>query len=175
MINKYPRIAITGLPGSGKTTLAKLLLVNRDKRCNVYIVNRDYAFVHGDEILPHNIVKVCRVLDKFIVEHFCIADLMVKEPLPPVDLIVVLDIPEELCRERIKVRGNHQVQTPLSFQMLKKEMFNNLKTLSDKGVTIISISEQDETFIHQQKLTGLELMNYLLENGKLLKIDNAIG
>ena len=175
MINKYPRIAITGLPGSGKTTLAKLLLVNRDKRCNVYIVNRDYAFVHGDEILPNNIVKVCRVLDKFVAEHFCIADLMAKELLPPIDLIVMLDIPEDICRERIKLRGSHQVQTPLSFQMLRKEMLDSLKLLSDKGVTIVSINEQDETFIHQQKLIGLELMNYLLENGKLLKIDNAIG
>ncbi len=174
MTFKYPRIAITGLPGSGKTTLAKLLLVDCNKRCNVYTVNREYAFVHGDEILPDNIVKVCRVLDKFIAEHFCIADLMAKELLPPVDLIVVLDIPEDVCRGRIKLRGNHQVQTPLSFQILKKEMFNNLKTLSDKGVTIISISEQDEAFINQQKLTGLELMNYLLENGKLLKINSII-
>ena len=166
MINKYPRIAITGLPGSGKTTLAKLLLVDCDKRCSVYTVNREYAFVHGDEILPGNIVKVCRVLDKFIAEHFCIADLMAKELLPPVDLIVVLDIPEDICKGRIKLRGNHQVQTPLSFQMLKKEMFDSLKLLSKKGVTIISVSEQDETFIHQQKLIGLELMNYLLKNGK---------
>ena len=174
MTFKYPRIAIAGLPGSGKTTLAKLLLVDYDKGHNTYTINRDFAFVHGDEILPANIVKVCKVLDKFIAEHFCIADLMAKELLPPVDLIVVLDIPEDICRGRIKLRGNHQVQTPLSFQMLKKEMFNNLKTLFDKGVPIISISEQDESFINQQKLTGSELMNYLLENGKLLKNDSLI-
>ena len=30
MVGKYPRIAIAGLPGSGKTTLAKLLLVDYD-------------------------------------------------------------------------------------------------------------------------------------------------
>ncbi|MBO6264599.1 MAG: hypothetical protein J6M57_01125, partial [Acidaminococcaceae bacterium] len=62
-----------------------------------------------------------------------------------------------------KLRGNHQVQMPLSFQTAKEKMSVSLKALSEKGVSIISVNEIDEAYIEQQELTGLELMRYLLK------------
>ncbi|MBO5605481.1 MAG: hypothetical protein J5915_08860, partial [Acidaminococcaceae bacterium] len=103
--------------------------VDYEKGHNSYTMNKEYAFVQGDEILPGNIVKVCKLIDNYIAEHFCIAALLAKENVPPVDLIIVLDIPEVICRNRIKLRGNHQVQMPLSFQTAKEKMSVSLKAL----------------------------------------------
>ncbi len=171
MRDEYKRIIITGLPGSGKTTMAKMLLIDYNENDDNFQINREYAFVHGDEILPCNIVKVCRVLDKFVAEHFCIADLMAKELIPPVDLAILLDITEEVCGERIKNRNNHQVHVPFTLQELQEKLTESLTILSDKGIPIIRIDENDEDCISQHKLIGAQLFNFLLGRG-CCKINN---
>ena len=94
---------------------------------------------------------------------------------PPVDLVILLDIQEDLCRKRIANRQAHQVEVPCSSQELKNKMYSSIKKLKYKGITILVLNDDDEKYIEENNLIGTRLMQYLLDKidlQKNIKSDN---
>ena len=96
----WNRIGIVGLPGSGKTSIA-ITLISILGKGEIAENKPKWSYVNGDMILPENIVKVCGVLDKYVVEHMSLTDIMLRDNDILLDVLIYLDISAEECRKRI--------------------------------------------------------------------------
>jgi len=158
------RLGITGLPGSGKTSLAYRLapFMGKDTKKGI-------ALFLGDDILPENILPICRIVDRFVVEHICLAQICSKGETGILDAIIFLDIFPEECKFRCSQRENHRVGIN-SFEELYKEIRLNIENLIVKHkVLICTVNKLQQQHILEYNLHKKELMNFLFPNTFLLR------
>ena len=158
------RLGITGLPGSGKTSLAYRLAPKISDE-----TIRGIALIQGDSVLTQNILPICKMLDRFVVEHICLAQICARSREQFLEAIVFLDISPAECKLRCNQRKNHDVGV-VSFEELYCEIYASIAQLTDnqKMVScIINGAQQDH--ILEYDLTGVDLMRFLFPNTYLLQ------
>ena len=155
------RLGITGLPGAGKTSLswrlAPRICAENDKH--------EIALIHGDSVLPQNIVSICSVLDRFIVEHICLAQICEKSDVKFIDRLIFLDISPEECQMRCNNRKQHEVGVE-SFEELYEEIYFSIDRLAKaQGILLCRIDQRQQEYILQYDVKGIELVRYLFPGG----------
>lgn len=165
MGENYFRLGIAGLPAAGKTQLAYRLWHNVDDQ-GIRIDNSAAAIacLSGDMILPENIESVCNVVDRFIVEHICLPQLILRAKKPFCDMLVYLDISVEECKRRADLRVGHAVGVD-SFVQLKNEIENCINKIGDStNIAICTVGEEQQRYIREIDLMGYQLLKYLFSN-----------
>ena len=156
----WNRIGIVGLPGSGKTTIA-VALVSFLGKGEPTEYKPQWSYVNGDMILPENIAKVCSVLDKYVVEHMSLTDIMLRNNDMSLDVLIYLDVPAEECKKRMKNRPGHIVSYPDSFEDLELTIRKQVSDLEKQGLKIVRVTTRDENKVFEQMLTGMDLLDFL--------------
>lgn len=156
----WNRIGIVGLPGSGKTSIA-IALISILGKGEIAENKPRWSYVNGDMILPENIVKVCGVLDKYVVEHMSLTDIMLRDNDILLDVLIYLDISAEECRKRIKNRPTHIVSYPGSIEDLEIAIRKQVSDLEKHGLKIVRVTISDENKVFEQMLRGTDLLDFL--------------
>lgn len=156
----WNRIGIVGLPGSGKTTIA-VALVSFLGKGEPTEYKAQWSYVNGDMILPENIAKVCSVLDKYVVEHMSLTDIMMRNNDISLDVLIYLDVPAEECKKRMKNRLGHIVSYPGSIEELELTIRKQVSDLEKQGLKIVRVTTRDENKVFEQMLTGMDLLAFL--------------
>lgn len=156
----WNRIGIVGLPGSGKTTIA-VALVSFLGKGEPSEYKAQWSYVNGDMILPENIAKVCSVLDKYVVEHMSLTDIMMRNNDISLDVLIYLDVPAEECKKRMKNRLGHIVSYPGSIEELELTIRKQVSDLEKQGLKIVRVTTRDENKVFEQMLTGMDLLDFL--------------
>lgn len=155
------RLAIVGLPGSGKTTIARALLVDYDADNESFSRRMDLAYIHGDEVLAENILNICSVVPCFVAEHMCLAQILSMAKEPCIDLVLFLNLAPIICRERFKRRANHLLETEVSLEDLYNEITLCVDNLRRRNISVAEFSLEDEIYVDSAKLTGTKLWHYI--------------
>ena len=148
------------MPGSGKTTIA-VALVSFLGKGEPTEYKPQWSYVNGDMILPENIAKVCSVLDKYVVEHMSLTDIMLRNNDMSLDVLIYLDVPAEECKKRMKNRPGHIVSYPDSFEDLELTIRKQVSDLEKQGLKIVRVTTRDENKVFEQMLTGMDLLDFL--------------
>ena len=156
----WNRIGIVGLPGSGKTSIA-IALISILGKGEIAENKPKWSYVNGDMILPENIVKVCGVLDKYVVEHMSLTDIMMRNNDISLDILIYLDVPAEECKKRMKNRLGHIVSYPGSIKELELTIRKQVSDLEKQGLKIVRVTTRDENKVFEQMLTGMDLLDFL--------------
>ena len=158
------RLGITGLPGAGKTALSHRLA---PKISNEKV--REIALIQGDRVLPQNILAICNLLDRFVVEHICLAQLCARSSEQILDAIVFLDISPEECKSRCDRRSEHYVGV-VSFEELYREICSGIANLTNnQEIALCIINGAQQNHIIEYDLTGIDLMRFLFPNTYLVQ------
>lgn len=156
----WNKIGIVGLPGSGKTTMA-VALVSFLGKGEPTEYKAQWSYVNGDMILPENIAKVCSVLDKYVVEHMSLTDIMMRNNDISLDVLIYLDVPAEECKKRMKNRLGHIVSYPGSIEELESTIRKQVSDLEKQGLKIVRVTTRDENRVFEKMLTGMDLLDFL--------------
>lgn len=148
------------MPGSGKTSIA-VALVSFLGRGGTSGNKPNWSYVNGDMILPENIIKVCSVLDKYVVEHMSLTDIMLRDNGILLDVLIYLDISAEECRKRIKNRPTHIVAYPGNLEDLEIAIRKQVSDLENNGLKIVRVTISDENKVFEQMLRGTDLLDFL--------------
>ena len=157
----WKRIGIVGLPGSGKTLLSKAIIITDPSGTDDV-----KPYVSGDSLRPENLGKVCSVLDSYVVEHMSLSNILLHNSGLNLDILIYLDIPWQVCEERIRTRFGHNVGLPVELAVLEQEIRKEVAELQTNGVCVLTLSLQDEKYICNKDLVGQELLEYLMRKAK---------
>ena len=158
------RLGITGLPGAGKTSLAYRLAPNISTA-----TAQGIALIQGDCVLPNNIFPICKTLDRFVVEHICLAQICARSQDAILDAMVFLDISPKECMSRCEQRKNHEVGVE-SFEELYSEICSNMAQLTtNQNLLSRSIDKAQQAHILEYSLIGVELMQFMFPNTYLVE------
>ena len=159
------RLGITGLPGSGKTSLAyRMAPVARGPAA------KRIALLEGDKILAENIIPICRNIDRFVVEHFCLTQILSDYCEKLVDAMVFLNISPAVCETRCCNRKNHIVEK-VNFEKLYEEIQEyNAKLVNRQNLLACTINLEQQKHILNYDLKKDKLIRFLFPNSHISEV-----